>query len=76
MGKKKSPKLPKLNLTPEQIAEVLKNTSVDKLLPPSKPKGRPYLGPNPHCEVCHGSGTVTVYGPGPNMPCPACGPRY
>jgi hypothetical protein len=66
-------KLPNLNLTPEQVADILKDIKPESLLPnKDKQPKRPYY----RCDHCHDTGYVQVYGPGPNLPCPACGPRY
>jgi rubrerythrin len=68
----KKNKLPKLNLSPEEIALVLKDIKLEDLLPKAKPLNKPYY----RCEQCMDTGLVQVYGPGPNRPCPICGPRY
>lgn len=68
-----SDNLPKINLTPEEIAEALKDIKLEDLLPPKDKKpAKPFY----KCEHCHDQGYVQVYGPGPNQPCPVCGPRY
>lgn len=66
-------KLPNLDLTPEEIAKILEGIDFKSLLPPQKaPVKRPYF----RCDTCRDQGYVQVYGPGPNVPCPCCGPRY
>lgn len=65
-------KLPNLNLTPEELAELLKNIPIKDLLPPDKPKTSKVFH---RCEQCRDTKMIDVYG-GPNRPCPYCGPKY
>ena len=71
MSKNKT--IPKLNLTVEEVAEALKNIKPEDLFPP---KDKLLTKAFYNCDHCNDQGTVQVYGLGPNMTCPACGPRY
>lgn len=69
----KNNKIPQLNLTTEEIAEVLKNLKIEDLLPKQdlKIKNQSF-----NCPYCHDTGVVEVYGPGPNRPCFCKEQRY
>jgi hypothetical protein len=65
-------KIPNLNLTPEELAELLKNIKLEDLLPIESPKPQQKFY---NCNLCHDTKKVLVCG-GPNRDCPVCGPRY
>lgn len=67
MGKEKNAKLPEINLSVEEIAELIKNVKLDLQESSLLPK-MPYF----RCDLCRDSKNIVVYGPGPNMPCPVC----
>ena len=64
-------KLPKIDLTPKQIEEILKNHPLENFLPRKNKKSADYF----RCEHCRDTKIEQVYG-GPNRPCPHCGPKY
>lgn len=65
------PKKPFLDLTPQEIAELLKDVKLEDLLPKKDSSPQVYY----RCNLCRDTKQVLVCG-GPSRPCPVCGPRY